>query len=69
MKPIRKLTKTEQAVFEKLLDGYSYDELMSYFNVERTTIRKHVSNILAKYNKPSSLKLVADWYRDQLDLL
>lgn len=66
MKPISKLTKTEQHILDLYLDGYVNSEICKILNIQSVTVKKHTSNILAKYNQPSIFKLVVAWYKDAI---
>lgn len=64
-----KLTKKEREVLDHLLDGLSQAEIAKYQNISISGVKKHVSSLLTKYKQPSVLKLVTEWYKDQLHII
>lgn len=62
-----KLTKKEQEIFFLLLDAYSYQEIAIQLDIQLITVKKHVSHILEKYECKTTLQLVVNYYKDQLN--
>ena len=51
------LTPREKDIMELIVEGLSNKEIAAKLGLSPGTVRTHTSNILAKYNVPSRLKL------------
>lgn len=66
MKP---LSKAEQKVFNYLLEGFKQKDIAFHLGVELITVKKHVSNILRKYNCETTLEAVILEYKNKNEKL
>jgi len=60
----QKLTKAESKVFDLLIEPLDLLEIANKLNITKSTVNKHIKNILIKSNKPSRIKLVTSYYKD-----
>lgn len=53
------LTNREIEVINLITDGLNYDEIASKLYLSRSTVRNHMTNILAKFNLKNRIQLIA----------
>lgn len=61
------LTNSEQAVLDCYLDGMSQQDTASYLQLSLSAIKHHTKSLHIKYNVPTTLMLVCNYYKTLLN--
>jgi len=60
----QKLTKAESKVFDLLIKPLDLLKIANRLNITKSTVNKHIKNILIKSNKTNRIKLVTSYCKN-----
>ena len=67
MKRYKRLSNSEQAIFDCYLDGMSQEEIAKYLNKSLSTIKHHTKSLHTKHTVTSTLALIVKHYKTLLN--